>query len=38
MEKPMDAPMRKTVLTVTAAALLSAAVTAAAVKPETAIH
>ena len=30
--------MRKTVLTVTAAALLSAAVTAAAVKPETAIH
>jgi cytochrome c556 len=34
----MDAPMRKTVLTVVAAALLSAAVTAAAVKPETAIH
>ena len=34
----MDAPMRKTVLTVTAAALLCAAVTAAAVKPETAIH
>src|SRR5690349_23318844 len=38
METQMDAPMRKTVLTVIAAALLSAAVTAAAVKPETAIH
>ena len=34
----MDAPMRKTVTAVAAAALLSAAVTAAAVKPETAIH
>jgi len=34
----MDPPMRKIAITVTAAALLSAAVTAFAVKPETAIH
>ena len=34
----MDAPMRKIAITVTAAALLSAAATAFAVKPETAIH
>lgn len=34
----MDAPMRKIAMTVMGAALLSAAVTAAAVKPETAIH
>jgi cytochrome c556 len=34
----MDAPMRKLAITVSAAALLSAAVTAAAVKPDAAIH
>ena len=34
----MDAPMCKTVIGVTAAALFSMAVTAAAVKPEAAIH
>ena len=34
----MDAPMRKIVIALSAAALLGVAVTAAAVKPETAIH
>jgi cytochrome c556 len=34
----MDAPMRKLAIPVSAAALLSAAVTAAAVKPDAAIH
>ena len=34
----MDAPMRKTVIAASAAALFSMAVTAAAVKPEAAIH